>query len=253
MTPQERAKKVVEEVREHKMFNVDTDGMWERYITSAIQCAVENALPDANDLDEVVHALGIEDSHVTPVEAVRALQAEKQRWMDACRSAGICMYCAAGAPYGPCHDCLGTGWDGGAPAGYVRELPREPGTCKCGAAPINKDGLCATCVDEQAESGQWRAFYNVSYPKLWGIETSDPSAVRAGLEILVAPSMPEHAAKWLSSAYNLASSAQKRKPTDEVVDAAAIAVAWLLHKKAGGEEVTPHDIARAVLNAKVRP
>jgi hypothetical protein len=36
-------------------------------------------------------------------------------------------------------------------------------------------------------------------------------------------------------------------PTDEMIDAAAINVAWLLHKKAGGQEVTPHDIARAIL------
>lgn len=32
------------------------------------------ALSDANDLDEVVHALGIEDSHITPAEAVQMLQ-----------------------------------------------------------------------------------------------------------------------------------------------------------------------------------
>jgi alpha-D-ribose 1-methylphosphonate 5-triphosphate synthase subunit PhnG len=36
-------------------------------------------------------------------------------------------------------------------------------------------------------------------------------------------------------------------PTDEMIDAAAIDVAWLLHKKAGGQEVTPHDIARAAI------
>lgn len=74
MTPRERAQKVVEEVREHKMFNVDTDGTWERYITSAIKCALDDALPDANNLDDVVHALGIEDSDTTPAEAVQMLQ-----------------------------------------------------------------------------------------------------------------------------------------------------------------------------------
>lgn len=37
---------------------------------------VEISLSDMNDLDAVVHALGIEDSHVTPTEAVAALQAE---------------------------------------------------------------------------------------------------------------------------------------------------------------------------------
>lgn len=49
---------------------------------------------------------------------------------------------------------------------------------------------------------QWRAFYNVSYPKLWGIETSDPAAIEAGLEIVVAPCMPEHAAKDIVAAWN---------------------------------------------------
>lgn len=58
---------------------------------------------------------------------------------------------------------------------------------------------------------QWRAFYNVAHPKLWGIEISDPAAVAAGLEILIAPCMPEHAAKALSDAYNIAASAQKPK------------------------------------------
>jgi hypothetical protein len=114
MTPQERAKKVVEDVREHKMFNVDTDGIWELHIASAIKCAQDDA---AN-------------------------------WAFYTQS-----------------DAL---------------LAREPGTCKCGAAPINKYGICATCADE-------------------------------------------------------------------MVDAAAVEVAWLLHKKAGGDEVTPHDVARAIL------
>ena len=49
---------------------------------------------------------------------------------------------------------------------------------------------------------QWRAFYNVAYPKLWGIETDDPAAVEAGLEIVVAPCMPEHAAKDIVRAWN---------------------------------------------------
>jgi len=59
-------------------------------------------------------------------------------------------------------------------------------------------------ISASANTAQWRAFYNVSYPKLWGIETTDPRAVEAGLEILVAPCMPEHAAKTLSDAYNFA-------------------------------------------------
>jgi Lar family restriction alleviation protein len=49
---------------------------------------------------------------------------------------------------------------------------------------------------------EWRAFYNASYPKLWGIETTDPAAIDAGLEIVVAPCMPEHAAKEIVLAWN---------------------------------------------------
>lgn len=148
MTPQERAKKVVEDVREHKMFNVDTDGTWERYIASAIKCALEDTLPDVNDLDDVVHELGIEDSHVTPAEAIKNIQTELATWRNVAQRAGICMSCALGTPepFG-CTDCLNTGWNGGAPAGFIPEPPKEPGTCKCGAAPINKDGMCATCAD----------------------------------------------------------------------------------------------------------
>jgi hypothetical protein len=203
MTPQERARKVVEDVRDHKMFNVDTDGTWERYIASAIKCALEDALPDANDLDEVVHELGIEDSDTTPAEAVRALKAEAADWSEACRRAGICMSCATGKLGEPCHDCLGTGWNGGAPAGYVAvdDLPREPGTCKCGAAPVNADGRCATCEDGQ-QPDQWRAFRAAAWPLVWGIETIDPAAVEVGLEIVIAPCMPEHAAKELAAIFN---------------------------------------------------
>lgn len=51
-------------------------------------------------------------------------------------------------------------------------------------------------------AAQWRAFYNVSYPKLWGIETTDPAAIDVGLEIIVAPCMPEHAAKDIAEAWN---------------------------------------------------
>lgn len=36
--------------------------------------AIEMPLSDVNNLDAVVHALGIEDSHVTPAEAVKMLQ-----------------------------------------------------------------------------------------------------------------------------------------------------------------------------------
>ena len=61
-------------------------------------------------------------------------------------------------------------------------------------------------IDHRRQVGmpreQWRAFYNASYPKLWGIETTDPAAIEAGLEIVVAPCMPEHAAKDLVAAFN---------------------------------------------------
>jgi hypothetical protein len=214
MTPQERAKKVVEEVREHKMFNVDTDGTWERYIASAIKCALEDSLPDVNDLDELVHTLGIEDSHITPVEAVGNLQKELNAWQQLAKRSGICMSCVMGAPE-PfcCTDCLNTGWVGGAPAGFTAngafytpsdaELPREPGTCKCGASPINKAGLCATCADEvPGPIPLWTAFHAAAWPKLWGIETTDQRAIEAGLEIVIAPCMPEHAAKSVAAIFN---------------------------------------------------
>ena len=41
--------------------------------------AMRTPLSDANDLDAVVHALGIEDSDTTPAEAVAELQAEIER------------------------------------------------------------------------------------------------------------------------------------------------------------------------------
>jgi hypothetical protein len=40
------------------------------------QTTIEMPLSDVNDLDEVVHALGIEDRHITPAEAVRSLQTQ---------------------------------------------------------------------------------------------------------------------------------------------------------------------------------
>lgn len=204
MTPQQHAERVVADVKDHKMFNVDTDGTWVRYIASAIKNALDESLPDANDLDEVVHALGIEDSDTAPAEAVKNLQTELTAWHNVARRAGICMSCALGAhePFG-CTDCLNTGWNGGAPTGFIPELPREPGTCKCGAAPVNKDGMCATCADERpGPIPLWKAFHAVAWPKLWGIETTDYRAIEAGLEIVIAPSMPEHAAKSAAEIFN---------------------------------------------------
>jgi len=49
---------------------------------------------------------------------------------------------------------------------------------------------------------RWIAFYSATWPKLWGIETDDPSAIKAGLEQIVAPCMPEHAAKTIVQAWN---------------------------------------------------
>lgn len=89
---------------------------------------VEMPLSDANNLDAVVHALGIEDSDTTPAEAVKNLQTELTAWKSVAQRAGVCMSCALGTPetFG-CIDCLNTGWTGGAPAGFIPELPREPG------------------------------------------------------------------------------------------------------------------------------
>lgn len=65
-----------------------------------------------------------------------------------------------------------------------------------------RDHQKLTALECRPAPAQWRAFYNVSYPKLWGIETSDPAAHEAGLEIVVAPCMPEHAAKDIAAAWN---------------------------------------------------
>lgn len=114
-------------------------------------------------------------------------------------------------PFPDCPTCKGnpywgktlSAWDRCRCVRLATIFQREPGTCKCGAAPINKDGMCATCADEAASTApRWTAFRAAAWPKLWGIETTDPRAVEAGLEILVAPCMPEHAAKTLAEAYN---------------------------------------------------
>lgn len=53
---------------------------------------------------------------------VEEAECERDGWKAVCKRAGVCMSCALGAfePYG-CTDCLNTGWDGGAPAGFVPE------------------------------------------------------------------------------------------------------------------------------------
>ena len=52
------------------------------------------------------------------------------------------------------------------------------------------------------QPSEWRSVYNAAYPKFWGIETTDPAAVERGEETIVAPCMPEHAAKTIVNAYN---------------------------------------------------
>lgn len=54
----------------------------------------------------------------------------------------------------------------------------------------------------QSQQEKWTAFRSATWPKLWGIETDDPAAIEAGLEQIVAPCMPEHAAKTIVQAWN---------------------------------------------------
>jgi hypothetical protein len=60
--------------------------------------------------------------------ASRTLAAERERdgWKEAYRRTGGCMSCAitSPAPYG-CTDCLNTGWERGAPTGYVETSALE--------------------------------------------------------------------------------------------------------------------------------
>ena len=48
----------------------------------------------------------------------------------------------------------------------------------------------------------WKAFHAMAWPKLWGIKTTDYRAIGAGLEIVIAPSMSEHAAKSVAAIFN---------------------------------------------------
>ena len=47
---------------------------------------------------------------------------ERDAWKTACQKAGVCMSCAIAMPdpHG-CYDCLNTGWEGGAPIGFIPE------------------------------------------------------------------------------------------------------------------------------------
>jgi hypothetical protein len=51
---------------------------------------------------------------------------QRNAWQKVAGQAGVCMTCAMGAPdpYG-CTDCLNTGWEQGAPHGYM-PIPTEP-------------------------------------------------------------------------------------------------------------------------------
>lgn len=75
----------------HRVVQVDASGMVELHDMGGffaphlfaatddiadIPPTIEMPLSDANDLDAVVHELGIEDTAITPAEAVRALKAE---------------------------------------------------------------------------------------------------------------------------------------------------------------------------------
>jgi hypothetical protein len=53
---------------------------------------------DANDLDAVVHALGIEDSDTTPAEAVAELHAEITRLRDEIDDLKVALECKGGGP-----------------------------------------------------------------------------------------------------------------------------------------------------------
>lgn len=98
--------------------------------------------PDASEaklhittLNKAAPAFGMEeydptfDARQSAAKFIEALaiqlaehRAEIESWKGVARSAGVCMTCALGAPeYFGCTDCLNTGWEGGAPAGFVAE------------------------------------------------------------------------------------------------------------------------------------
>lgn len=59
LSPAERAKAVVKNVRDHEMFNVVTDAVWEREIAAAIQQALSDQVPIADllELHDAAHAV----------------------------------------------------------------------------------------------------------------------------------------------------------------------------------------------------
>lgn len=82
----------------------------ERLLERAKTAREENtgtALGDAVHFEEAARQLKI-------------LKEQRNAWQKVAGQAGICMACAMGAPdtFG-CSDCLNTGWDGGAPRGFV--------------------------------------------------------------------------------------------------------------------------------------
>lgn len=59
-------------------------------------------------------------------------------------------------------------------------------------------------------SNEWRAIKNVAYPKYWGIETTDPAAIKVGEETIAAPDcLSEAAAKTIVDAHNAELAAQR--------------------------------------------
>lgn len=54
---------------------------------------------------------------------IAELEADANAWRLVAKRAGICMSCAVGS-IEPCTDCLGTQWDGGAPAEFREPLSR---------------------------------------------------------------------------------------------------------------------------------
>ncbi len=103
--------------------------------------------------------------------------------------------------------------------GMPRDALVECRSCDGAGAVAPEGDRCEVCDGEGLVSAdpvaQWRAFYSVAYPKLWGIETDDPAAVEAGLEIVVAPCMPEHAAKDIARAWNKKNTAPASAPLGE--------------------------------------
>jgi hypothetical protein len=108
--------------------------------------------------DEIVDALRPHNGSSAATEEVEQLRrqlqiAKDQRnaWQKVAGQAGVCMTCAMGAPdpYG-CTDCLNTGWEQGAPHGYM-PIPTEPQTLPVTQnAAVLAERLIQTAVDYES-------------------------------------------------------------------------------------------------------